>query len=48
MNINHLEFELVDHDENDDKKKQRWRHKSTDRSFWVYRTIKGTGLETVV
>ena len=33
MDVVHLDFELVDRDENDDKKKQRWRHKLTDRLF---------------
>jgi hypothetical protein len=33
-----LEFEKLDHEGNDPEKKQRWRHKSTGRAFWQYRT----------
>lgn len=46
MYIIHLEFEQCDHSDNDVKKKQRWKHKLTDRSFWVYRTPNGTTWET--
>eukprot|EP00956_Cyclotella_meneghiniana_P030727 scaffold78248_cov106-Cyclotella_meneghiniana.AAC.1 len=41
-----LEFEPCDHADNDENKKQRWRHKSTGRTFWVNRNANGTAWET--
>jgi hypothetical protein len=38
MDILWIEFEKVDHANNDHEKKQRWRHKSTGRQFWQFRS----------
>ena len=44
-----LEFEKVDdHPDNDEVKKQRWKHEVTFRYFWVNRTKSGKTWETGV
>ena len=43
-----LEFEEVAHEENDQSKKQRWKHKMSGREFWRYRSNNGKTWDTGV